>query len=104
MFGQVCLKKFNWIIPPVLNLYPNPYFCEFFFKGTKNSVWVGKKIMHVRTCYDCFNRCKRDNRCKSVIHSKGIQQCTFNYGTEPLIALALPPHAQISSAQKCESF
>jgi len=65
-----------------------------------NSVWVGKKIMHVETCDDCFKRCKEDHRCKSVIHSKSIQQCTFNYGTEPLIALALPPQAQISSAQK----
>jgi len=68
--------------------------------STTNSVWVGKRIMHVRTCDDCFKLCKRDYRCKSVIHSKRIQQCTFNYGTEPLTALALPPHAQISSAQK----
>jgi len=65
-----------------------------------NSVWVGKKIMKVRTCNDCFRRCLRDNRCKSVIHSKTIWQCTFNYGTEPLTALALPRQAQISSAQK----
>jgi len=56
--------------------------------------------MHVGTCDDCFKLCKGDYRCKSVIHSKRIGQCTFNYGTEPLTALALPPQAQISSAQK----
>ena len=55
-----------------------------------NSVYVGR-LETTETCGQCTTLCQMDPQCKSVIFNGGFKQCSFNYGTEPVQTIALPP-------------